>query len=256
MLRHALITAGSKGLGLKVTETLLEKGYTVTVNYRSDLIAVQRLQEKYAHLIDRIQFIQGDVTKKEDLITLVDVAIARFGRIDFLINNAGPYVFERKKLVDYTDHEWYEMIEGNLSSAFHLFKKTIPFMRKQKFGRIITYGFQGADHTPGWLYRSAFSAAKVGLVSLTKTIALEEAEYGITANMVCPGIIVGEMKEATIEQSRLKGDRKTPTGRSGTGEDIARMIAFLCEDNSDMITGTVVEVTGGVEIVNHHIYNV
>ncbi|GAJ05057.1 unnamed protein product [marine sediment metagenome] len=110
-------------------------------------------------------------------------------------------------------------------------------MRNQRFGRIVTYGFQGADHAPGWMYRSAFSAAKVGLVSLTKTIALEEAEYGITANMVCPGNIVGEMKEATIAYARQMKDDITPIGRSGTGEDIARVVEFLCDDCSDMITG-------------------
>jgi 3-oxoacyl-[acyl-carrier protein] reductase len=251
-VRHALITAGAKGLGRKVTELLLERGYSVTVNYRSDEAAMQSLQEKYAHLKDRLQFVRGDVTKKDDLSALVEAALQRFGRIDCLINNAGPYIFERKKLADYTEEEWYEMIEGNLSAVFHLVKKTIPVMRKQRFGRIITYGFQGAADAPGWVHRSAFSAAKVGLVSLTKTIALEEAEYGITANMVCPGNIVGEMKEATIAYARTKKDEETPIGRSGTGEDIARMIAFLCEEDSDMITGAVIDVTGGVNVLHRY----
>jgi 3-oxoacyl-[acyl-carrier protein] reductase len=251
-VRHALITAGAKGLGRKVTELLLERGYSVTVNYRSDEAAVRSLQEKYAHLKDRLQFVRGDVTKKEDLSVLVESALQRFGRIDCLINNAGPYIFERKKLADYTEEEWYEMIEGNLSAVFHLVKKTIPLMRKQRFGRIITYGFQGAADAPGWVHRSAFSAAKVGLVSLTKTIALEEAEYGITANMVCPGNIVGEMKEATIAYARTKKDEETPIGRSGTGEDIARVIAFLCEEDSDMITGAVIDVTGGVNVLHRY----
>lgn len=251
-MRHALITAGAKGLGRKVTELLLERGYSVTVNYRSDEAAVRSLQQKYAHLDERLQFVRGDVTKKEDLFALVDAALDRFGRIDCLINNAGPYIFERKKLTDYTEDEWYEMIEGNLSAVFHLLKKTIPVMRKQRFGRIITYGFQGAAEAPGWLHRSAFSAAKVGLVSLTKTIALEEAEYGITANMVCPGNIVGEMKEATIAYSRSIKDADTPIGRSGTGEDIARVIAFLCEEDSDMITGAIIDVTGGVNVIHRY----
>lgn len=123
---------------------------------------------------------------------------------------------------------------------------------KNGFGRIITYGFQDAEYTPGWVYRSAFSAAKVGLVSLTKTIALEEAEHGITANMVCPGNIVGEMKEAGIEEARMLRDQDTPIGRSGTGEDIARLISFLCEENSDMITGSIISATGGLDVINRH----
>ncbi|MGO4888710.1 SDR family oxidoreductase [Anaerobacillus sp. MEB173] len=251
-MRHALITAGTKGLGKKVTEKLLEQGYSVTVNYRSDYEAVKRFKEDMIFDEARVHFVQGDVTKKEDIYRLIDEAYERFGRIDLLINNAGPYIFERKKLIDYEDDEWYEMIEGNLSAVFHMVKKTIPIMRKQKFGRIITYGFQGAGGAPGWIYRSAYGAAKVGLLSLIKTIAIEEAEYGITANMVCPGNIIGDMKEATIEESRQKIDHSTPIGRSGTGEDIARTIAFLCEDQSDMITGTVIEVTGGVDVIHRY----
>nr|WP_198421521.1 MULTISPECIES: SDR family oxidoreductase [Bacillus] len=250
-VRHALITAGSKGLGRKVTETLLAKGYSVTVNYRQDEEAVSRLKEACPDCLDRLQFVKGDVTKKEDLLRIAEAALNRFERIDFLINNAGPYIFERKKLADYTDDEWYGMLEGNLSAVFHLFKAVIPIMRKQQFGRIITYGFQGAAHAPGWLHRSAFGAAKVGLASLTKTIAIEEAEFGITANMVCPGDIVGDMKEASIEEARMRiGKEKTPIGRSGTGEDIARIIAFLCEENSDLVTGTVIEATGGLNVIN------
>ncbi|MGM0948165.1 MAG: SDR family oxidoreductase [Bacillota bacterium] len=250
-MRHALITAGSKGLGRKVTEMLLAKGYSITVNYRRDEEAVSRLKEACPDCLDRLQFVKGDVTKKEDLLHIAEAALNRFGRIDFLINNAGPYIFERKKLADYTDNEWYGMLEGNLSAVFHLFKAVIPTMRQQQFGRIITYGFQGAAHAPGWLHRSAFGAAKVGLASLTKTIAIEEAEFGITANMVCPGDIVGGMKEASIEEARKRiGKEKTPIGRSGTGEDIARIIAFLCEENSDLVTGTVIEATGGLNVIN------
>ncbi len=249
-LRHAVITAGSKGLGRKVTEQFLQKGCSVTVNYRSDVTRVSQLMDEWAGYEGRLQFVQGDITKKEDITGVIDQAMERFGRIDYLINNAGPYIFERKKLVDYDDSEWYEIINGNLSAVFHFLKLTIPIMRRQQFGRIITYGFQDAEHSPGWKYRSAFAAAKVGLVSLTRTIALEEAEHGITANMICPGDIVGEMKESDIEVARLIKDEHTPIGRSGTGEDISRLIAFLCEQDSDLITGSVISASGGVQVVN------
>ena len=254
-VRHALITAGTKGLGKKVTENLLHKGYSVTVTYRSDVQAMETLKQQYKNLAHRMQFVQADVTKQEDLHTVVTKAMDRFGRIDFLINNAGPYVFERKKLVEYKDNEWNEMIHGNLTAVFHLLKLVVPIMRQQKFGRIVNYGFQGADSAPGWLYRSAFAAAKVGLVSLTKTIAYEEAEYGITSNMICPGDIIGDMKEATIATARTLSDQRTPIGRSGTGEDIARTISFLCEEDSDMITGTVIEVTGAVDVIHRYRQN-
>lgn len=237
-----------------VTEKFLQDGHTVTVNFRSDRKRVAQLQEEWKDYADRLQFVQGDVTQKQAIANIVEQAVARFGRIDYLINNAGPYVFEEKKLVDYTDEEWYEMVEGNLSSVFHFAKQVIPIMRKQQFGRIITYGFQDAQHTPGWIFRSAFSAAKVGLVSLTKTIALEEASNGITANMVCPGDITGDMKEADIRTAKTMKDPQTPVGRPGSGGDIARLIAFLCSEDSDLITGAVVTSAGGIDVVNRKRY--
>ncbi|WP_328703129.1 SDR family oxidoreductase [Alkalihalobacterium elongatum] len=251
-MRHAIVTAGTKGLGLKVTEQLLEEGYTVTISYRSDVNAVEKLKKRWEAKADQLHFVKADVTNKADLDELIQSSINKFRKIDVFIHNAGPYIFERKKLVDYSDGEWYEMVEGNLSSFFHIAKGIIPHMRKQKFGRIVAYGFQGANDAPGWIYRSAYAAAKVGLVSLMKTLAIEEAEHGITVNMVCPGNILGEMKEATIEQARQFYDEKTPVGRSGTGEDIARAISFLCQENSDMITGTVLEITGGLDVINSH----
>lgn len=252
-MKHAIITAGSKGLGKKVTEAFLKSGCSVTVNYRSDKARVEELIEEWAHYQDRLQFIQGDITKKADIAKIVQQAMERFGRVDYLINNAGPYVYEQKKLVDYLDDEWYEIINGNLTSVYHFAKIVIPIMRKQNFGRIITYGFQDAEHTPGWLYRSAYGAAKVGLVSLTRTIAIEEAAHGITANMICPGDIQGDMKESDISKARTSeatDPANTPIGRSGTGEDIARIIKFLCEDDSDLITGSVISASGGINVVN------
>ncbi|MFC3041097.1 SDR family oxidoreductase [Virgibacillus xinjiangensis] len=249
-MRHAIITAGYKGLGKKVTEQFLQAGCSVTVNYRSDKARVEELKREWADFEERLQFVQGDITRKEDIQDMVDQAVERFGRVDYLINNAGPYIADKKKLVDYDDREWYELIDGNLSSVFQFVKLVVPIMREQRFGRIITYGFQDAEQTPGWLFRSAYGAAKVGLVSLTKSIAIEEAEYGITANMICPGDIAGEMKEMDIAEVRYRDDGKTPIGRSGTGQDIARLVKFLCEEDSDMITGSVISASGGIDVVN------
>lgn len=251
-MRHALITAGTKGLGKKVTEMMLKKGYSVTATYRSDVEAVAAMKHQFEAFGSRLHFVQGDVTKKSDIVNMVEEVKRKYGRIDFLINNAGPYVFDRKKLVDYEPDEWADMIDGNLNAVFLLLKETIPLMRRQHFGRIITYGFQGAGNASGWLHRSAFAAAKVGLVSLTKTVAIEEAENGITANMVCPGDIIGQMKEADIADAKRTIDPSTPIGRSGTGEDIARLISFLCDEDSDLITGAVIEATGGVDVINRY----
>ncbi|WEG13885.1 SDR family oxidoreductase [Pullulanibacillus sp. KACC 23026] len=250
MRRHALITAGTKGIGRQVTEHFLQKGYSVTVNYRSEDESVASLRAKWIHLKERLQFIQGDVTDEKAVDALVRSAKQRFGRIDCCLNNAGPFVFERKKIVDYSEEEWTYLLNGNLTSVFRLAKQVVPIMREQRFGRWITYGFQEADRAPGWMYRGPFAAVKTGLVSFTRTLALEESEYGITANMVCPGVIVGDMKEASIAQAEAEEESNTPFGRSATGEDVARLIAFLCEENSVMISGSVIDVTGGVDTIH------
>lgn len=249
---HAIITAGTKGLGRKVTEEFLKAGHQVTTTYRNDQEKAKELQQLMKGYQENLHIVQADVTKKDDIQRLVDEGVRRFHGVDYLINNAGPFVFERKKLIEYSQEEWDGMMHGNLDAVFNLLKLIVPYMRQREFGRIVNFGFQGANSASGWLYRSAFSAAKVGLVSLTKTIAFEEAENGITSNMVCPGNIVGEMKETSIGRSRQIQDENTPIGRSGTGEDIARSILFLCNNDSDMITGSVLEVTGGLDVINRY----
>ncbi|SFB25058.1 3-oxoacyl-[acyl-carrier protein] reductase [Lentibacillus halodurans] len=249
---HALITAGTSGLGRQVVQTFLEAGHHVTTTYHHNAEKARNVQAELASYSDLLHIEQADITDQQAINNLVNTAVESHGGIDYLINNAGPFVFERKKLLDYSDDEWDEMIHGNLDAVFYLLKETIPHMRKQRFGRIVNYGFQGANSASGWLYRSAFAAAKSGLVSLTKTVAFEEAEYQITSNMVCPGNIVGEMKEAGIEDSRKVRDDKTPIGRPGTGEDIARVILYLCDCDSDMITGSIFEITGGIDVINRY----
>ncbi|PKR79284.1 3-ketoacyl-ACP reductase [Halalkalibacillus sediminis] len=252
-MRHVVITAGTKGLGKKMTDYFLEHGYSVTATYFSDLAKADQLLEENPNDTDRIHIEQLDVLDPTQIERVISRAYQKFGRIDCLVNNAGPYIFERKKLHDYSDSEWNEMIRGNLDASFHILKNVLPIMRKQQFGRLVFLGFQGANHSSGWIYRSAFAAAKVGLSSLLKSVALEEAENRITANMVAPGNISGEMKEANIEESRKKNSTETPIGRPGTGEDIARTVGYLCKDDSDMITGSVIEVTGGLDVIHRHL---
>ena len=237
-MRHALITAGTKGLGEMVTRRLLEEGWHVTALHRSE--------PTLSH--ERLHLIQSDVTNQDQLMEAVEQTMAVHGRIDALILNAGPYIFERKSLVEYSDEEWNEVVTGNLTASFWLLRKIIPIMRDQQYGRIVTYGFPESASAPGWVERAAFAAAKSGMVSLTKSVALEEAEHGITVNMVNPGNIVGDNKSKRIEEAAA--DDQTPIGRTGVGEDIARAISFLLAEESGLITGAVLDVTGGVNVVH------
>ncbi|MDR7075442.1 3-oxoacyl-[acyl-carrier protein] reductase [Neobacillus niacini] len=246
--KTALITGGATGLGKKTACQLAEKGYQLAINYRNSnkeaILLAKELETKFGN---KIICIQGDVADQVNCTKIVETVFSEFASIDVVIHNAGPYIHERKKITDYSIEEWNYLINGNLNAVFYLSKAIIPSMRKQKWGRIITLGFDRVETTPGWVYRSAFAAAKTGLASLTRTIAIEEAANGITANMVCPGDIISHWKEKGIEEAILSDS--VPVGRQGTGEDISRVISFLIDEKSDFITGSIIPVTGGMDVL-------
>jgi 3-oxoacyl-[acyl-carrier protein] reductase len=246
--KTALITGGATGLGKKTACQLAEEGYQLAINYRNSnqeaILLSKELEEKFG---SKIICIQGDVANQIDCTRIAESVISEFTSIDVVIHNAGPYIREKKKMTEYSPDEWNYMINGNLNAVFYLSKAIIPFMRAQQWGRIITMGFERVETTPGWVYRSAFAAAKTGLASLTKTIAIEEAGNGITANMVCPGDIISHWKEKGIEEAILS--KNVPVGRQGTGEDISRVISFLVDEKSDFITGSIIPVTGGMDVL-------
>lgn len=248
--KTALITGGASGIGKKTAELLAENGYQLVINYRkSESEAVflgKQLGERFGI---KTTAIQGDVANKEDCERIVNETLSEYSSVDVLIHNAGPYIHERKKLTEYSFEEWNYLIQGNLTAVFYLSKLIIPVMRKQSWGRIITLGYDRVETSPGWIYRSAFAAAKTGLASLTRTIAMEEAGHGITANMICPGDITNEWKEKDIIEAVMARGENNTIGRQGTGEDIARVIRFLTDNHSDFITGSIIPVTGGMDVL-------
>lgn len=247
--KTALITGGASGIGKKTALYLAENGYQLVINYRKSkteaISLANTLNKSYGTMNLAIQ---GDVANKEDCVRIVNEVLSAYQTVDVIVHNAGPYIHERKKMTDYSFEDWNYILQGNLSAVFYLSKLLIPSMRNQKWGRIITIGYDRVETAPGWIYRSAFAAAKAGVASLTRTMAIEEAEYGITANMVCPGDIINEWKESNIEDAiDVRGNN--PIGRQGTGEDIARVIAFLADEKSDLITGSIIPVTGGLDVL-------
>lgn len=252
MGKIALITGGATGIGKKTSYCLANMGYQLAINYRnSESEAISLAKQLTGEFGTKHICIQGDIGNSKDCERVVEKVLTSCSTIDVLVHNAGPYIRERKKMTEYTFEEWDYLINGNLNGAFYLSKLVIPVMRKQKWGRIITLGFDRVETAPGWIYRSAFAAAKAGLASLTRTIALEEAENGITANMVCPGDIFDEWKEKSINEAHSCPNSRglAPVGRPGTGEDIARVISFIIDEKSSFITGSIIPVTGGMDVL-------
>ncbi|MCS0790414.1 SDR family oxidoreductase [Cytobacillus firmus] len=248
--KAALITGGATGIGKRTAYVLAAKGIDLVINYRSSqkeaVSLCRELTKKYG---TKNIALQGDISIPAECVKMSEAAFNEFPVIDIVIHNAGPYVHERKEMMEYTFEQWNYLINGNLNAVFYLSKLFIPKMREAGWGRIITIGFDRVESASGWIYRSAFAAAKTGAASLTKSIALEEAGNGITANMVCPGDIVGEWKEKKIEEAAEIQENASPVGRPGTGEDIARVISFLTDEKSDFITGSIIPVTGGKDVL-------
>jgi 3-oxoacyl-[acyl-carrier protein] reductase len=248
--RVALITGGTGGLGKMATLILAEQGFRVAVCARKEGEQAAEWIRTLRSLGADAEFIPGNAANRTEAVRVATEALERFGRIDVLVHAVGPFIRKRKWFIEHTDEEILDMIEGNLLSSMWMAKAVIPGMRERKWGRIIFFGFGRAGEAPAWPDRSVYAAAKTGLVSFTKTLAVEEAPFGITVNMICPGDIVGERKEMRIREAFGLQDDETPRGRPGTGEDAARVIRFLVEDQSDFLTGNLIQVTGGLDVIH------
>jgi len=249
--RTVLITGGARGLGRHLASTLAERGFRIAFSYLSSRREAEELTEKLRAAGAEAMAVQADMTDAAAIRGLVERVEDRFGGIDALINNAGPFVRERRRMADYRPEDIRYLLDANLWSAIELDRLVIPGMRSRGYGRIIHFGYAGAAESRGWPQRAVYAAAKAGLVSLTKSLAVEEAPYGITVNMISPGDIKGDNKEKRIADVSGLTDPESPRLRPGAGEDIARVVAFLLDEQSDFITGAVIDVTGGMDPIRN-----
>ncbi|WP_123043502.1 SDR family oxidoreductase [Cohnella candidum] len=245
--KTALITGSAKGLGRRTAFELAASGCDVALNYVKSREEAERLAEEIRAMGRRALAIQADIAQADEAERLVSEVERALGTVDILINNAGPFIRERKLFADYRPEDIHYLMNGNLVGTMLLDHRVLPGMRSRGWGRIIHFGFGHAGEARSWPHRAVYAAAKVGLVSFTKTLAVEEAGNGITVNMICPGDIRGDNKEKGIAEVAGIPDEESPRGRPGTGEDVARVITFLCQPESDFITGNTIDVSGGLD---------
>jgi 3-oxoacyl-[acyl-carrier protein] reductase len=245
--KTALITGSAKGLGKQTALALAELGCDVAVNFVNSEKEANELVNRIEGMGVRAIAVRADVSCRQDNMRMIDTVAAALGSVDILVNNAGPFVRERRMFDEYGLDEIDYLVRGNLTGVMELDRLALPYMKKGGWGRIIHFGFGRALEARGWPHRAVYAAAKVGLVSLTKTLAEELAPSGITVNMICPGDIRGKNKEKSISDVAHLTDDEFPGIRPGSGEDVSRVIAFLCMPQSDFLTGNVIEVSGGFD---------
>ena len=247
--KTALVTGGSRGLGLQMAEALGEMGAKVAITARKK----EELDEAVSHL--KKNGIAGkayaaDIGKREHIGPLVDAVLKDFGKVDILINNAGATWGSPAE--DHPLDAWDKLVNVNLTGAFLLAQQIAKrSMIPGKWGRIINTasvaGITASD--PRVVKTEAYNATKHGLVGLTRQLAAEWGAYGITVNAICPGFFPSKMTKATLGKDLQLILETTPTGRVGNDEDLKGLVVLLASEASRHITGQAIAVDGGATVI-------
>ena len=240
--KSAVVTGGSRGIGRAICLRLAEQGADVAFSYRGNEAAARETAAAIEALGRRAVAFQGDVSDPAAAEGLVKEALAAFGKVDILVNNAG---ITRDDLIMRMDVEdWRAVLETNLFGAFYTIKAVTRPMLKARAGRIIS--ITSVSGQAGQTGQANYSAAKAGLIGLTKATARELASRGITANAVAPGFVLTELTAGLPDALKDEITARTPLGRFGTTGEIASAVAFLASDEAAYITGQVLAVDGGL----------
>jgi 3-hydroxybutyrate dehydrogenase len=252
--KTAIVTGSTSGIGRAIAEALAAKGCRIVLNSFSEKDSDHAIAAELAerHGVEAV-YVKADMARPAECRALVEEAQARFGAVDILVNNAG--IQHVAPVDEFPEEKWDAIIAINLTSAFHTTAAAVPLMRKLGWGRIVNIASaHGLRASPN---KSAYVAAKHGVVGLTKTVALELAGQGVTCNAVCPGFVLTPLVETQIQdQMRAHGkDRdatirevilaKQPSRDFATVEQIGGTVAFLCSEEAAQITGTTISVDGG-----------
>jgi acetoacetyl-CoA reductase len=240
----ALVTGGTRGIGAAITTMLAQSGARVAAGYSKGQDAAEALQQRLGETGAQVSVHQGRVDRTEDCARVVAEVLQRFGRIDFLVNNAGITV--DKTVRKMTAEDWHNVLNVNLFGAFAMTKAVLEHMIERGSGRIIN--ISSVIGETGNVGQANYAASKAGMVGLTKSLALEMSRRGITVNVVAPGFIGTEMVEQMPKAALDAVVEKIPLRRLGRPEEVARVVQFLLEDESSYITGAVYTINGGLDM--------
>ncbi|MCP4382493.1 MAG: 3-hydroxybutyrate dehydrogenase [Hyphomicrobiales bacterium] len=252
--KTALVTGSTSGIGLAIARAMAKEGANVVLNGFGDVAEIESIRSEIAEAFDvAVRYSPADMSQPDQIAAMVTEAEAEFGAIDILCNNAG--IQHVAPVDEFPAEKWDAIIAINLSSSFHTIRAVLPEMRTRGWGRIIqTASAHALVASP---YKAAYVAAKHGIAGLTKVVALETAEQGITINAICPGYVWTPLVERQIpdtakargiSEEAVKRDvmlTAQPTKEFVTVDEIAGMAVFLTSDTARNITGAILPMDGG-----------
>ena len=242
----AIVTGGSRGIGRAIVTMLARRGHRVLFTYVRDQQAAAQVEDAVRKAGGEARAMCADAGDGDSARALVQVALAQFGRIDVLVNNAGVHL-PGVMLADTSAKDWEHVLRVNLSGPFHLIQAVLPHMRQRHAGNIVNLSSNVTNRFPAGA--GVYTVSKIGLEAMTKILSKEEGKYGIRVNAVGPGPIATDMlHESLAKIGEEKADafiRSVPLGRKGTPEEIAEAVAFLVSDAASYMTGQIVFVNGG-----------
>lgn len=241
MQKTAIVTGAARGIGKAIAKRLVEDGFFVAAVYNSSEKLAKELESE---LNPNVKAYKCDVSDSESVNAVVRAVLKDRKTVDVLVNNAG--IAQQKLFTDITDEDWSRMIGIDLSGAFYFTRAVLPSMINEKSGRIINITSMWGE--TGGSCEVHYSAAKAGLIGMTKALAKETGLSGICVNAVSPGVIETDMMSGFSEADKEALREEIPLSRLGSVEDVANTVAFLCSEKASYITGQVISVNGGIVI--------
>lgn len=242
--RVALVTGGSRGIGRAICLALADSGAAVAINYQGSERAARDVAREVAEGGGAAEIFQADVSERECVQRMKKEVLARFGRVDIVVNNAG--ITRDRAFVRMDEEAWASVLSVNLNGVFYCTKAFLDGMLERRYGRIVH--ISSIVGQIGNYGQANYAAAKAALFGFTKTLAKELATRGVTVNAVAPGFIETEMVAAVPEEIRKKILTQIPMGRFGSAEEVAKAVAFLVSDDASYITGQTLSVNGGMYV--------
>ncbi|MFN8225012.1 MAG: SDR family NAD(P)-dependent oxidoreductase [Gaiellales bacterium] len=242
--RVAVVTGSTRGLGECMARRLFAEGAAVLVTGRNEARAREIAAELDASGT-RASAAALDVTSRESFRAVLDAAVERWGRIDILVNNAG--VTPSTPFAEVTDEEWDAVLQTNLRSVFIGCQLVAPVMRSQGYGRIVNHASL-AGQVGGAVAGVHYAASKAGIIVLTKIVARELAAHGVTVNSIAPAAVAGPIMDELPAEVIERLPSMIPVGRLGRADEVAAAVAFLCSEEAGYITGTTLDVNGGLSM--------